>query len=338
MNQLLGLKLSEIEALCSSLGMARFRAKQLCEWLYAKRVVSIDEMKNLPKGDRERLSGEYVVGRSLPLTVRESGDGTKKYLFKTSQGASIESVFIPDGERGTLCISSQAGCRMGCDFCATAKQGLQHSLSAGEILNQILSLPEYDRLTNIVVMGMGEPLDNMDSMMAALEVVTAKWGLGWSPRRVTLSTAGVGSQIRRLVEQCEVDIAISLHNPFSSERAAIMPIERAFPIANIIEVLKEYDFSGQRRLSFEYIIMSGRNNHPRHIRELARLLNGLKCRINIIKFHRIEGSEYYSPDDEKIVRFRNELTAKGIHTTIRRSRGEDIEAACGLLSTLSSVE
>ncbi|MFR9650792.1 MAG: 23S rRNA (adenine(2503)-C(2))-methyltransferase RlmN [Rikenellaceae bacterium] len=332
---LLGLKSSEIEDLCLSLGMARFRAKQICEWIYKKRVVTIDEMSNLPKGDRELLSRDYIVGRSLPVTERVSGDGTKKYLFKTSQGAFIESVFIPDGERGTLCISSQAGCRMGCDFCATARQGLQHSLSGGEILNQILSLPEYDRLTNIVLMGMGEPLDNMDSVLSALEVVTAKWGLAWSPRRVTLSTAGVGSQIKRLVEQCDVDIAISLHNPFSDERAAIMPIERAYPIADIIEVLKGYDFSGQRRLSFEYILMSGRNNHPRHIRELARLLNGLKCRINIIKFHRIEGSEYYSPDDEKIVRFRNELTAKGIHTTIRRSRGEDIEAACGLLSTKS---
>ncbi len=331
---LLGLNHSQIESLCSSLGLARFRAKQLCDWLYKRGVCSIEQMTNLSKGDRELLARHYVVGCSEPVTQRESIDGTKKYLFKTSQGAYIESVFIPDGDRGTLCVSSQAGCRMGCDFCATARQGLQHSLSAGEILNQIISLPEREMLTNIVFMGMGEPLDNMDAVMTAIEVITSKWGLEWSPRRITLSTAGVGTQMRRLIEQSEVDIAISLHNPFSDERAQIMPIERAYPIADIIELLKEYDFSGQRRVSFEYILMKGRNNSPQHIKALARLLNGVKCRINIIKFHRIEGSEYYSPEDEKIVRFRDALTAKGIQTTIRRSRGEDIEAACGLLSTI----
>ncbi len=330
---LLGLTINELQGICVQLSLPRFVAKQIANWLYVKRVLSIDDMTNLSKGAREMLKSSYEVGRCAPCSEREAQDGTKKYLFETREGAYIEAVFIPDGERGTLCVSSQAGCRMGCRFCATGRQGLQHSLSAGEIVNQIASLPEFDRLTNIVFMGMGEPLDNMDSVMAAVEVITSPWGWGWSPRRITISTAGVTRELRRLIEECEVDIAVSLHNPYSDERAEIMPIERAYPIKEFIDTLREYDFSGQRRVSFEYILMSGKNGSPHHVRELARLLNGLKCRINIIKFHKIPDSPYFSPSEEKITRFRDDLMAKGIHTTIRRSRGEEIEAACGLLST-----
>ncbi len=334
---LLGLTISDLQAICAKESLPKFVAKQITDWIYKRGVVSIQEMTNLSKSARTLLSQRYEVGRSAPIKMSESSDGTKKYLFRTSQGAYIESVYIPDGERATLCISSQAGCRMGCLFCATARQGLQHSLSAGEIVNQIRSLPEFDKLSNLVFMGMGEPLDNMDAVMQAIEVITSDWGWGWSPRRITLSTAGVTRELLRLLDECEVDIAVSLHNPYSDERAEIMPIERAYPIAEFIEILRGYDFSGQRRVSFEYILMSGKNGSPHHIRELARLLNGLKCRINIIKFHKIPDSPYFSPDDAKITRFRNDLTAKGIHTTIRRSRGEDIEAACGLLSTKESV-
>ncbi len=330
---LFGLTLNELTDVCVENKLPRFAAKQIAQWLYNKRVSTIDEMTNLSKQSRELLGERYEVGRITPIKVSESSDGTRKYLYPTHQGALIESVFLPDGERATLCISSQAGCRMGCKFCATGRQGLQHSLTSGEIVGQIASLPEFERLTNIVVMGMGEPLDNMDNMMKALDIITSSWGWGWSPRRITLSTAGVTRELRRLMEQSEVDIAVSLHNPYSDERAEIMPIERSYPIREFIEILKEYDFSGQRRVSFEYILMSGKNGSPHHIRELTRLLNGLNCRINIIKFHKIPDSPYFSPDDAKIKRFRDELTAKGIHTTIRRSRGEDIKAACGLLST-----
>ncbi len=333
---LFGMTLGELEQVCAENRLPKFAAKQIADWLYGKRVLYINDMSNLSKVAREALEKSYIVGRTAAEKVSAAKDGTKKYLFRTAQGAYIESVYIPDGERGTLCVSSQAGCRMGCTFCATARQGLQHSLSSGEIANQIASLPEFDTLTNIVFMGMGEPLDNIDNVCAAIEIITAKWGWAWSPRRITLSTAGVTSQIRRLLDQTEVDIAVSLHNPYADERAEIMPIEKAYPIKELIEILREYDFSGQRRLSFEYILMSGKNGSPHHIRELGRLLNGLKCRINIIKFHKIPDSPYFSPEEEKIVRFRDALTAKGIHTTIRRSRGEDIEAACGLLSTNST--
>ncbi len=330
---LYGKTLSELEAICSEISLPKFTAKQIANWLYTNRVESIEGMTNISAKGREKLAESYCVGLKKPLQESASKDGTKKYLFQTHQGAFIESAYIPTTDRATLCVSSQAGCRMGCKFCATGKQGLQHSLSANEILNQVASIPESEGLTNIVFMGMGEPLDNLDNTLKAIEVLTSAWGYGWSPSRITLSTAGVTSALRRFLDETSVHLAISLHNPYHNEREEIMPIERAYPIAEIIELLREYDFSHQRRVSFEYIVMSGRNNHPHHIKELCKLLNGVKCRINLIKFHKIEGSPYFSPDDEKMIRFRDTLTAKGIHTTIRQSRGEDIEAACGLLST-----
>ena len=255
------------------------------------------------------------------------------YLFRTSQGEYIESAYIPDGERATLCVSSQAGCRMGCRFCATGRQGLQHSLSTTEIINQIFSIPESERLTNLVFMGMGEPLDNMENVLAALEIITAPWGMAWSPTRVTLSTAGVGRELERFLNETKVHLAVSLHNPFHEERTEIMPIENAYPIREICNILRRYDFTGQRRVSFEYIVMEGLNDSPAHIKELCRLLDGIKCRINLIRFHKIPDSPYFSPSDERMRKFRDTLTAKGIQTTIRASRGEDIKAACGLLST-----
>ncbi|MFR9621061.1 MAG: 23S rRNA (adenine(2503)-C(2))-methyltransferase RlmN [Rikenellaceae bacterium] len=335
---LLGLTLAQLAEVCTTEGLPKFTAKQIANWLYVRRVESIDEMTNISLANRQKLNERYCAATQQPIKRSVSSDGTEKFLFETHEGAFIEAVYIPDAERATLCVSSQAGCRMGCQFCATGQQGLQHSLSASQIINQIMAIPESQKLTNLVFMGMGEPLDNYDNVKQAIEVITSAWGLAWSPRRITLSTAGVTPVLRRLIEECEVDIAISLHNPYHDERAEIMPIERAYPIAELVEMLREYDFSGQRRLSFEYILMSGKNGSPHHIREIARLLNGLNCRINIIRFHKIPGSPFYSPDDEKVTRFRNNLTAKGIHTTIRRSRGEDIEAACGLLSTKSQIE
>ncbi len=333
---LYGKTLTELEVICAQLSLPKFTAKQIANWLYVKRVATIEAMTNLSLKARESLSEVCEIGLSEPLKVSEAKDGTKKYLFRTSQGALIEAAYIPTSDRATLCVSSQAGCRMGCTFCATGKQGLQHSLSPLEILNQVASIPESEQLTNIVFMGMGEPLDNIDNVLAAISVMTSSWGYAWSPSRITLSTAGVARELRRFLDSTQVHLAISLHNPYADERAEIMPIEKAYPIAEVMNILREYDFSHQRRVSFEYIVMSGRNNHPHHIKELCKLLNGIKCRINLIKFHKIPGSPYFSPDDEKMLRFRDTLTAKGIHTTIRQSRGEEIQAACGLLSTQNS--
>lgn len=330
---LYGQTLPQLEVLCNRLEMPRFAAKQIARWLYDKHATTIEAMSDLSARHRALLAETYEVGLTAPKKVSISTDGTKKYLYRTSQNHFIESAYIPDGDRATLCISSQAGCRMGCRFCATGRQGLQHSLSTNEILNQIESLPERERLTNVVFMGMGEPLDNLDSLLPALEVLTSAWGFGWSPTRITVSTAGVASRLERFLEATQVHLAVSLHNPFPHERAEIMPIEKAWPIREVVEILRRYDFTHQRRVSFEYIVMSGLNDSPRHIRELCRLLDGIKCRINLIRFHKIPGSPYFSPDDRAMIAFRDALTAKGIHTTIRTSRGEDIQAACGLLST-----
>ena len=324
---------AELAALCAETGLPRFAAGQLARWLYVKHIENPMLMTDIPAARRALLAERFRQVLTPPERVTESADGTKKYLFRTQQGAYIESAYIPDGDRATLCVSSQAGCRMGCKFCATGRQGLQHSLTAAEILNQIVSLPERDTLTNVVFMGMGEPLDNTDNVLRALDILTAEWGFGWSPTRITLSTAGVVPELRRLLDSTKVHLAVSLHNPFHEERAAIMPVERAWPVAEVAAILRRYDFTHQRRVSFEYIVMSGLNDSPRHIRELCRLLDGIKCRINLIRFHKIPGSPYFSPDDAAMVRLRDTLTAKGIQTTIRASRGEYIQAACGLLST-----
>lgn len=329
---LYGMTLAQLQDVCLELGLQKFVAKQICNWLYNKHIRSIDEMTNISQANREKLSSLYVLGLSAPEGSQESSDGTKKYLYRTFEQKFIESAYIPDGDRATLCVSSQAGCRMGCRFCATATLGLFHSLSSCEILNQIESLPERDKLTNVVFMGMGEPLDNTDEVLKALEILTADWGFGWSPSRITLSTCAITKNIERFLQQTSVHLAVSLHNPFHDERMRIMPVEQAYPISEFLSVVRRYDFTHQRRISFEYILLEGMNDSPRHIKELCRLLNGIKCRINIIRFHKIPGSPYYSPSLERMTAFRDSLTQKGIMTTIRQSRGEDIKAACGLLS------
>lgn len=331
--QLYGSTLEGLRTLCEQLDLPRFAHKQIAKWLYTRRVTDIEAMTDLSKVARERLMEHCELGLSQPLKVSTSTDGTKKYLFATSEGEYIESALIPDGERVTLCVSSQAGCRMGCKFCATGRMGLRHSLSATEIINQIISIPECDKLTNLVFMGMGEPLDNIDNVMAALSILTSEWGMAWSPTRITVSTSGVAKTLPRLLDESKVHLAVSLHNPFPEERREIMPIENAYPIWEVCDILRRYDFTHQRRVSFEYIVLEGMNCSPRHIKELSRLLDGIKCRINLIRFHKIPDSPFFSPPLEKIIEFRDTLTKRGIQTTLRASRGEDIEAACGLLST-----
>lgn len=335
---LYGMTLAELQQLCTENNLPAFTAKQIARWLYTSRISDISQMTNLSLAARAALAEHYTIGRIEPIKVSTSSDGTKKYLFPTQQGQYIESAYIPDADRATLCVSSQAGCRMGCRFCATARQGLQHSLSAAEIINQILSIPESEKLTNLVFMGMGEPLDNMSNVLAAIEIITSPWGMGWSPSRITLSTAGVASNLAQFLDSTKVHLAVSLHNPFHEERAEIMPIEKAYPIREVCDILRRYDFTGQRRVSFEYIVMEGLNDSPAHIKELCRLLNGIKCRMNLIRFHKIPDSPYFSPSNEQMIAFRDKLTAKGIQTTIRASRGEDIQAACGLLSTKEQTQ
>ena len=326
--------LSQLQEVTHALNMPKFTAKQIAEWLYKKRVTEIEQMTNISAVNRQKLQDQYEVGLHAPTKETVSSDGTKKYLFKTLGNKFIESAYIPDNNRATLCVSSQVGCKMGCKFCMTAKQGFQHNLTANEILNQVRSIPDSEKLTNIVYMGMGEPLDNLQEVLNSLEVMTADWGFAWSPSRITLSTIGVMPALKEFLDRTKVHLAVSLHNPFPEERVEIVPAEKAFPILSVIELLKQYDFSHQRRVSFEYIMLNGMNDSPKYIKQLCRLLDGIKCRVNLIRFHKIPDSKFFSPSYFVIEKFRDALTEKGIVTTIRASRGEDIKAACGLLSTI----
>lgn len=330
---LLGLTLTNLQEVVKTLGLPGFAAKQIADWLYNKKVCTIDEMSNLSLRHRELLKKEYEVGRSNPVEAMRSVDGTVKYLYQVGEGCFVESVYIPEDGRATLCVSSQVGCKMNCKFCMTGKQGFTKNLTTAEILNQIISLPECDTLTNVVMMGMGEPLDNLDEVLKALEIMTASYGFGWSPKRVTLSTVGLKKGLRRFIEESDCHLAISLHAPISALRSELMPAERAFPITEIVELLRHYDFSKQRRLSFEYILFEGVNDSLLHAKELLKLLRGLHCRINLIRFHAIPNVDLKGTSMGAMVKFRDYLTSHGLFTTIRASRGEDIFAACGMLST-----
>lgn len=333
---LLGLTLDELKDVALECGLPKFAGKQLADWLYKKRVSTIEEMTNISLANRSILSESYDVGRSAPLEKQVSIDGTVKYLFKTDSGKLIESVMIPEDDRATLCVSSQVGCKMNCLFCMTGKQGFNGHLSANEILNQIYSVKESEQLTNVVFMGMGEPLDNYDRLVKTLEIMTADYALAWSPKRITVSTTGVTPKLKRFLDETTAHLAISLHTPFQDERLSIMPAEKPFPLAGVIDLLKQYDWSKQRRLSFEYIMFNNFNDSLRHAKELLKMLNGLDCRVNLIRFHAIPNVDLKTSDKETMEKFRDFLTSKGLTCTIRSSRGEDIFAACGMLSTEKS--
>ena len=388
MRTLLGKTLDELKEIALELSLPAFTAKQIADWLYKKRVTSIDKMTNLSKSARERLSKEFVIGIDQTLQVVTSQDGTRKYLFKPQSAAeqqstagpqstaerqstagrqsaaerqstaeqpgcasgSIESVIIPDNERKTICVSSQVGCKMACTFCMTGRQGFHGNLTVASILSQFIAVEESQELTNAVFMGMGEPLDNLENVMRAIEVLTADWGFAWSPKRITLSTIGVTTQLggrgivwkgveyknvnplKFFLDNCKVHLAVSLHNPFFEERLALMPAEKSFPLEKTLKLIREYDFTGQRRVSFEYTMFNKVNDSKRHADRLAQLLRGLECRVNLIRFHSIPDSPLESSPMQVIEHFRERLQASGITATIRASRGEDILAACGMLS------
>ena len=335
---LLGMNLVELQSLVKRLGMPGFTAKQIASWIYEKKVTSIDEMTNLSVKNRELLKQNYEVGVASPVDEMRSVDGTVKYLYQVGEGHFVESVYIPDGERATLCVSSQVGCKMNCKFCMTGKQGFTACLTAHQIINQIHALPERDKLTNVVMMGMGEPLDNLDEVLKALEILTASYGYAWSPKRITLSTVGLRKGLKRFIEESDCHLAISLHSPLPVQRAELMPAERAFSITEMVDLLHNYDFSKQRRLSFEYIVFKGLNDSLVYAKELLKLLRGLDCRINLIRFHAIPGVDLNGAAMDTMVRLRDYLTSHGLFTTIRASRGEDIFAACGMLSTAKQEE
>jgi len=337
--KLLGKTLNELKSAAESCGLKPFVGKQLADWLYVKRVRSWDRMVNISKAGREALASRYELGISDPVGKAVSSDGTRKYLFAVScpmgsgmEDSAVEAVMIPDDDRKTLCVSSQAGCKMGCRFCMTGRQGFHGNLDAADILNQFISIDEALELTNTVFMGMGEPLDNYDTVSRVIEILTADWGFGWSPKRITLSTIGVIPQLQRFLDEQRCHLAVSLHNPFGDERLEMMPVQKAYPIKDIVKLIKQYDFSGQRRVSFEYTMFSGHNDDKRHADALIYLLRGLECRVNLIRFHKIPDFPFDTSTELAMTEFRDRLNNNGIICTIRSSRGEDILAACGMLA------
>ena len=335
---LLGMTPQELKGVAAELGMPAFTARQIAGWLYAGHAAAIDGMTNVSKANRERLALEYEVGAAAPVHALHSKDGTVKYLFPVKGGKFVETVYIPDKDRATLCVSSQVGCKMNCHFCQTGKQGFEGQLSARDILHQIYSLPGRETLTNVVFMGQGEPLDNLDNVLKATTILTAQWGNAWSPKRITVSTVSVRGKLKRFLDESECHLAVSLHSPIHEQRLRLMPAEKAMPIAEMVELLRQYDFSHQRRLSFEYIVFDGVNDSSMHLRELVKLLDGLDCRVNLIRFHAIPGVNLRGADERKMEAMRDYLTKHGLFTTIRASRGEDIFAACGMLSTAKRTQ
>ncbi len=346
---LMGLTTNELKNVAKELGMPAFTGGQIAKWLYERHIGTIDEMTNLSKQNRERLANDYAVGAMAPIDCQRSQDGTVKYLFPvrcsartadSTTGATrfVETVFIPDDDRATLCVSSQVGCKMNCLFCQTGKQGWEGNLTAADILNQIYALPERDRLTNIVFMGQGEPMDNLDAVLRATNILTAADGYAWSPKRITVSSVGVRGKLKRFLDESQCHVAISMHSPLHEQRLSLMPAEKAMPIEETVELLKQYDFTHQRRCSFEYICFGGLNDSLAHGKEIVRLLRGLECRVNLIRFHAIPDVDLPQADEQRMEQLRDYLTQHGVFTTIRASRGQDIFAACGLLSTAKKHE
>lgn len=331
--RILGKSLQEIRSITDELSLPGFTSKQIAEWMYQKNVTSIDEMTNISKKARQVLNEKYMLGVVKHHTVQASQDGTRKYLLPTEKGRFIEAVYIPDNDRHTLCVSTQSGCMRHCKFCMTGLQGLQGNCTAGDILNQIYAIPESSKLTNLVFMGMGEPLDNLENVMRAIEILTADYGRAWSPKRITVSTVGVIPSMLRFLNEANAHLALSVHNPFSDERKKMMPVERQYPIKDVVTEIKKADLGRQRKFSVEYIMFDGLNDTDKHVDGLAKLLNGMRCRINLIRYHTVPGNDYHCSPLARVEGFKEKLIKKGFRVTIRRSRGEDISAACGMLST-----
>ena len=347
---LLGMTRSELETVAAEAGMRPFAARQMMKWLYEKGAASLDAMTDLSKTGRENLSKHYCTGVRQWKDLQVSGDGTQKFLFTSAAGTPVETVFIPEGDRATVCVSSQSGCKMHCKFCLTGKQGFYSQLTPADILAQIYSLPQRPQVTNIVFMGQGEPFDNYDNVVKAIFLLTSPEAAAMSPKRITLSTCGLLPALKRFVNDTRCNIAISLHSPFHDERMDIMPVEKAYAIADVVDYLSGVEAfrdirggarregSHQRRLSFEYILLKGCNDTPHHVSALKALLRRLDCRVNVIPFHPYPGAAYAAPLHADATAFVDRLCACGINATLRRSRGLDISAACGMLASKTKLQ
>jgi 23S rRNA (adenine2503-C2)-methyltransferase len=333
-----------LAAWCAAAGEPPYRARQILAWVHRRGAASFDEMSSLSRGLRSRLAADFAIGRLAPALVADASDGTRKLLFRLpcDRPASIESVLIPQFERAdgardrlTLCISSQAGCGMGCGFCATARMGLLRNLGAAEIVGQVRAGRELAAprpVTNIVFMGMGEPLANYGAVRTALDVLTAEWGYAISPRRITVSTVGLVPAIRRLVEETRVNLAVSLTATTDAQRARLMPVNRRWPLAALLETCRALPLPRRKRITFEYVLLAGENDSDADARRLVGLLHGLRSKVNLIPFNPFPGAGFRPSPPERIERFQAILREHGLNATVRESRGQDIQAACGQLA------
>ncbi len=330
---LCGLSADEIHDLIKPGGFSYSHALKIANSIYKKGTTDLLMVPGIPKKLKHELESLAIAGLFKPVSSLKSSDNTIKYLFRNSKGLNYETVYIPDKKRNTACVSTQSGCRMGCPFCVTGSYGFHGDLTAGEIINQVISLPDADKVTHVVFMGMGEPLDNTDNVMKACEILTAEWGMAISPRNVTVSTIGIEPEIRRFLEKCECNLTLSLFSPFTEERGAVVAVENRYPVNKVLQIMKEHPLKKRRRMSVAYIMISGLNDTERHLDALKKLLDGSDIRVNLIPFHPPPGDKHLSSSEERMQYFRHELVVSGISASVRRSRGADISAACGLLAS-----
>lgn len=325
-----GSDLIDIEGFLGSLGIDKRYSRRLLYWVYRRGIKSFREINDIPSNILDILTEKAVTGLSEPIASEVSSDGSVKYLFTTPGNLTHETVWLPDGKRRTVCVSVQSGCRMGCRFCATGKNGWGGDLTAGQIINQVISIPH--EVTHIVMMGMGEPGDNISEVIRACHVLTAEWGLAAGRSRITVSTVGITPAVVRLLEETECNITLSLHSPFPDERRIVIPAEVRWPFAETLSLLKQYDNRRKRRFTVAYVMVEGINDTRRHLDELKALLSGSGIRVNLLPYHPLEGDDARSSAMDVMMRFKHELVTSGTGASVRKSRGADIDAACGMLA------
>ncbi len=329
---LCGLTADEIFDLIGPLNFTSSHAISISNSIYKKGISNISEMVKIPYRFKEELFNIAVTGIYLPLASEVSADKSVKYMFRTENGKEFETVYIPDYKRNTVCVSTQSGCRMGCSFCITGRYGFRGNLTAGEIVNQILAIPQAGKVTHIVFMGMGEPMDNLENVLKACNIITAEWGLAISSRNITVSTVGIMPGVEQFLQRSDCNLTLSLYSPFSVERREIIPVENKFPVLNIIEMMKNFPLKKRRRLSIAYIMIKNLNDTDSHLEELKAILKGSKIRVNLLSYHPGNNDKNCSSPAERMQFFKHNLIISGISASIRKSRGADISAACGLLA------
>jgi 23S rRNA (adenine2503-C2)-methyltransferase len=333
-----GLTAAEILSSTGSAGFELSDAVTIANSIYKRRTRSLSEIPKISKKLKKELEEKFISGIFDPICSVVSADKTVKFLFRTDSGLEFETVYLPENKRNTVCISTQSGCRMGCPFCVTAGYGFRGNLSAGEMVNQILSLPDAKKVTHIVFMGMGEPMDNLDNVLKACEIITSEWGLSVSPRNVTISTVGIIQGVEKFLSTSECNLTLSLYSPFTEERINMIPAEKLNPAKEIVELMKDYQGKKKRRFSIGYIMIEGVNDTDRHLEGLELLLRGSKIRVNLLPYHTVGSDPNRSSAEERMQFFKYNLVVSGISSSIRKSRGVDISAACGLLAKDLSIE